>query len=307
MSANARPDRVPGVWRRHDPLIAPIPLVFDSPHSGEIYPADFDHRPARNVVRLAEDTHVGRLWSHVTMLGATLIEAEFPRAYIDPNRGAADIDPALLADPWHEPLSPSRKTLQGIGLVWRVVSGGVSLYSRKLSAAELRTRMERYYIPYHAELAAILDARHRAFGAAWHVDCHSMPAVGDVYADDPGRERRDFVIGDRDGTTCEPSFTRAIADTLAGLGYSVAVNDPYKGVEIVRRHGRPHERRHSVQIEIKRTLYMREGTLEPHAGYALLERNLRVLAAALADYVRERTAAERFGSRVPLRDSGLAT
>ena len=116
-----------------------------------------------------------------------------------------------------------------------------------------------------------------------------MPAVGDVYADDAGRERCDFVIGDRDGTTCEASFTTLIADTLRAMSYSVAVNDPYKGVEIVRRHGRPHERRHSVQIEIKRTLYMDESTLEPHAGYAKLERDLHALAAALADYVRERT------------------
>ena len=282
-------DRVAGVWRRHDPAIAPIPLVFDSPHSGEIYPDDFDHRPLRKIVRRAEDTHVARLWSHVTGVGATLIEAEFPRTYIDPNRSLADIDPALLSEPWDEPLSSSRKTLQGIGLVWRVVSGGVSLYARKLSAAELRARIDRYYLPYHAELAAIIDARHRAFGATWHIDCHSMPAVGDVYADDPGRERCDFVIGDRDGTTCEPSFTNLIADTLRAMSYSVAINDPYKGVEIVRRHGRPHEGRHSVQIEIKRTLYMDESTLEPHAGYARLERDLRGLAAALADYVRERT------------------
>ncbi|HEY4138566.1 MAG TPA: N-formylglutamate amidohydrolase [Casimicrobiaceae bacterium] len=279
-----------GVWRRHDPTVEAIPLVFDSPHSGEIYPADFHHSAARNLVRQAEDTHVARLWSRVTAVGATLIEAQFPRAYIDPNRSLADIDPALLADAWDEPLTPSRKTVQGIGLVWRIVSGGVPLYARKLSAAELRGRIDRYYAPYHGELDAIIDARHRRFGAVWHVDCHSMPAVGDVYADDPGRERCDFVIGDRDGTTCEAAFTRFVADTLEAIGYSVAVNDPYKGVEIVRRHGRPEESRHSVQIEIKRTLYMDEKTLAPNGGYGELERNLRTLAAALADYVRGRVS-----------------
>ena len=282
---------VDGVWRRHDPTIEAIPLVFDSPHSGEIYPVDFCHSAARNLVRQAEDTHVARLWSHVTAVGATLIEAQFPRTYIDPNRSLADIDPALLADAWDEPLTPSRKTIQGIGLVWRVVSGGLPLYARKLSAAELRGRIDRYYAPYHAELDAIIDARHHSFGAVWHVDCHSMPAVGDVYADDPGRERCDFVIGDRDGTTCEAAFTRFIADTLEAIGYSVAVNDPYKGVEIVRRHGRPEELRHSVQIEIKRTLYMDERTLAPNNGYARLERDLHNLAAKLAAYVRERTSA----------------
>lgn len=282
---------VPGVWRRHDPAIDPIPLVFDSPHSGEIYPADFDHLPSRAVIRQAEDTHVARLWSHVPSLGATLIEAEFPRVYIDPNRSLADIDRALLADDWQEPLLPSRKTAQGIGLVWRTVSGGNPIYARQLSSAELRARIERFYTPYHAELAAVLDSRHRMFGAVWHVDCHSMPAVGDRYADDPGRERADFVIGDRDGTTCNATFTHHIVDTLSAMGYSVAVNDPYKGVEIVRRHGRPHEGRHSVQIEIKRTLYMSEATFEPHGGYVKLERDLRRLAAALADYVRQQMPA----------------
>jgi len=297
-----------GVWRRHDPMVEAIPLVFDSPHSGEIYPGDFLHSAARHLVRQSEDTHVARLWSHVTAVGATLLEAEFPRAYIDPNRSAADIDPALLADAWHEPLAPSRKTIQGVGLVWRVVSGGVPLYGRKLTAAELRGRIERYYAPYHAELDAIVDARHHAFGAVWHVDCHSMPAVGDAYADDPGRERCDFVIGDRDGTTCEPSFTRFIADALGSMGYSVAANDPYKGVEIVRRHGRPDERRHSVQVEIKRTLYMNEKTLETHAGYAKLERDLRTLATMLAAYVRERAAsAGRCLVVCSARETGLAT
>jgi N-formylglutamate deformylase len=279
-----------GVWRRHDPEIAPIPLVFDSPHSGEIYPADFGHEPPRDVVRQAEDAHVGTLWAHAVGVGATIIEALFPRSYIDPNRSLADIDPELIADAWGEPVVLTRKTSQGIGLVWRVVSGGVPLYARKLSAAEIRARIERYYVPYHAELAAILDARHHAFGAVWHVDCHSMPAVGYVNADDAGRERCDFVIGDRDGTTCDRAFTHFLADSVAAMGYSVAINDPYKGVEIVRKYGRPHDRRQSVQIEMKRTLYMTEKTLAPHAGFAKLEADLRTLAASLADYVGRQLA-----------------
>ncbi|HEY3177350.1 MAG TPA: N-formylglutamate amidohydrolase [Casimicrobiaceae bacterium] len=283
-------NRLEGVWQRHDPQIAPIPLVFDSPHSGEIYPADFDHCLPRDVIRQAEDAHVGKLWAHVGSVGAALIEAEFPRSYIDPNRSLVDIDPALIADAWHEPLITTRKTSQGIGLVWRVVAGGIPLYARKLSSSEIRARIEHYYAPYHAELAKLLDARHHAFGAVWHVDCHSMPAVGDVNADDPGRERSDFVIGDRDGTTCEHEFTRFIAERVAALGYSVAINDPYKGVEIVRQHGRPHEQRHSVQLEIKRSLYMNEATLEPHGGYAKLEADLRTLAGSLAGYVRSRLA-----------------
>ncbi len=188
----------------HRPAGKALPLVLDSPHSGEFYPDDFDHVPARAVVRLAEDTHVARLYRSAPALGATLIEANFPRAYIDANRSLADIDPDLLADAWDAPMSPGRKTAQGMGLVWRLAQDGSPMYRRKLAAAELRHRIERWYRPYHAALDAELDRCHREFGAVWLIDCHSMPAVGDERADDPGRERPDFVLGDRDGTTCAP-------------------------------------------------------------------------------------------------------
>ncbi len=272
--------------RRHAPMIEPIPLVLDSPHSGDDYPEDFDHAPPRAEVRRAEDTHVARLYRSAPRFGATLLEASFPRAYIDPNRGLADIDPELLADPWPGPVATSRKTAQGIGLVWRCARNGAPMYARKLAVAEVERRIERCYLPYHAALAAELDAAHRAFGAVWHLDCHSMPAVGDANADDPGRARADFVLGDRDATTCAPDFTRIVASVLEGMGYAVAINDPYKGVEIVRRHGRPAGNRHSLQIEVNRRLYMDEETLVPNAGYPKLEADLERLLVTLAAYVR---------------------
>jgi N-formylglutamate deformylase len=271
---------------RHAPPGAVLPLVLDSPHSGERYPEDFDHAPRRAEVRRAEDTHVARLWRGALRHGATLIEACFPRAYIDPNRSLDDLDPDLLADAWDGPLARSRKTEQGIGLVWRLARGGVPMYARKLRAAEIRRRIDDFYRPYHAALASELDAMHGRFGAVWHIDCHSMPAVGDIKSDDPGRPRADFVLGDRDGTTCAAEFTATVAAALRAMGYGVAINDPYKGVEIVRRHGRPTSGRHSLQIEVNRRLYMDEETLVPNAGYAALEADLERLAAALAAFVR---------------------
>lgn len=275
----------------HDPQGAPIALVLDSPHSGEDYPPDFDHLPPRALVRRAEDTHVARLWQAAPTLGATMIEARFPRAYIDANRGLADIDADLLLDAWPEAIAPSRKTQQGIGLVWRLAAGGAPMYARRLSSAEVASRIERCWHPYHRALDAVIDERHRRFGGVWHLNCHSMPAVGDERSDDPGRERADFVLGDRDGTSCDGAFTRLVADAARALGYDVAINDPYKGVEIVRRHGRPEENRHSLQVEIKRTLYMDERTLEPTAGYAKLQANLTRIARVVAGFVRERTCA----------------
>jgi N-formylglutamate deformylase len=274
---------------RHDPTVAPVPLVLDSPHSGTHYPADFEHLPPRALVRKAEDTHVDALYAAAPGVGATLIEALFPRAYIDPNRDVSDLDPAVVEDGWPGALNPSRKTELGIGLVWRLAQGGVPMYARPLPVAEVERRIALCYEPYHAAVAAAIDERHRAFGAVWHLDCHSMPAVGDVMSDDPGRPRADFVLGDRDGTTCAPEFTAFVARTLADMGYEVAINDPYKGVELVRRHGRPAERRHSLQIEVNRKLYMDEGSLERTSGFAALQADLTRLAEALADYVQART------------------
>jgi N-formylglutamate amidohydrolase len=272
----------------HEPRVACLPLVLDSPHSGEHYPDDFDYAPPLALVRQAEDTHVARLWRGALDYGATLIEATFPRAYIDANRSLDDVDPDLLDDEWPAPVVRSRKTELGVGLVWRLAHGGVPMYARRLRAAEVRQRIERCWRPYHERLASTLDERHRAFGSAWHVNCHSMQSVGDALSDDVGRARADFVLGDRDGTTCDAAFTGFVASTLRSLGYGVAINDPYKGVELVRVHGRPHERRHSLQVEINRRLYMDQRTLVPHDGYRRLEHDLRRLAAALARFVRER-------------------
>jgi N-formylglutamate amidohydrolase len=265
-----------------------IPLVLDSPHSGTRYPADFDHAAPRALVRRAEDTYVEELFASAPRVGATLIEALFPRAYIDPNRHVADIDTALLADAWPGPVTPSRKTEQGIGLVWRLAHGGTPLYGRRLRAAEVQWRIERCYEPYHARLAEALDDRHRRFGSVWHLNCHSMPAEGDVNADDPGRRRADFVLGDRDGTTCAPEFTGLVATTLSAMGYGVAINDPYKGVELVRKFGRPPEQRHSLQIEINRRLYMNEETLAKLAGFEPLRKDIDRLLEVLNRFVRAR-------------------
>lgn len=282
--------RKQGVWRRDDPTGAIVPLVFDSPHSGVTYPDDFRPAAPFAVLRTAEDTWVDELYAAAPGLGATMLAAEFPRSYIDVNRDLGDLDPLLLDGHWPGKLNPGEKTRLGIGLIRRLARPGISVYDRKLSVSEIKARIDTYYRPYHDELAAILDARHKQFGAVFHVDCHSMASKGSDMTPDGAVQRADFVIGDRDGTSCSRDVTEIVVATLRSHGYDVRINDPYKGVEILRRHGRPSEARHSLQIEINRNLYMDEVTREKSAGFARLQAQIGGLIRALADFAREKTA-----------------
>ena len=254
-----------------------IPLVFDSPHSGSIYPDDFDHVIDRMTLRRSEDAHIDELFAHVVDHGATLVHALFPRCYIDPNRNADDIDLTMIAGAWPHPVNPTEKTVaQGVGLIWKQMRAFGPVYDRKLTPAEVKTRIDRYWQAYHDALAGVLDAHHAAFGRVVHIDCHSMPSHGDATTKDGPVARPDFVIGDRDGTTCAPALTECVVETLRSHGHSVAINDPYKGFELVRRHGRPVENRHAIQIEVNRALYMDEATLSKLPGF---EQTETVLAA----------------------------
>ncbi len=284
--------RIPGVLFRSDPRDSEVPLVFDSPHSGTDYPEDFDHTCPRHVLRTAEDTYVHELYGAAPGHGATLIGALFPRSYIDANRHLADIDQALLAEPWPHPLNPGVKTKLGMGLIRRLAVPKLPVYSRKLGVAEVQARIEKYYHAYHAELASAADRLHARFGGVWHVNCHSMKSVSNgMAAEGPGVPRADFILGDRDGTTCASELTKFVQRFLTKRGYDVRINDPYKGVELVRRHGRPEENRHSLQIEVNRKLYMDEERFERNANFPKLKADLDALVAALAGFTRERAGA----------------
>jgi N-formylglutamate deformylase len=271
-----------------------VPVVFDSPHSGVFYPEDFGHTVPLATLRMAEDTHVEKLYGESPAHGATLIAAGFPRSYVDCNRSLLDIDQALLSDKWPGPINVSKKTEKGIGLVWRKLDTGEDIYNRQLTVAEVQKRISTCYAPYHKAVRDAINATHKHYGAVWHINCHSMPAVSGLVAEEgPGKPRADFVLGDRDGTTCAPEFTSFIALTLSGFGYNVKVNDPYKGVELVRAYSDPATHKHSLQIEVNRKLYMNEATREPNANIATLQKDITRLIAAIARYAKSNMPAHQ--------------
>lgn len=266
-----------------------VPLVLDSPHSGTDYPDDFGASVSRDMLRQSEDSFVDELYATGPALGATLIAAIFPRSYIDPNRSLLDIDASLIDGPWPGPALPSRKTELGIGLIWRVLDSGEAIYGRKLSVDEVRQRIVRYHQPYQRAVKDAMDAAHEHFGGVWHINCHSMPALsGRISEEGPGKPRADFVLGDRDGSTCEPGFTALVARSLRDMGYDVKINDPYKGVELVRAFSDPSAQRHSLQIEVNRKLYMNERTRQKSPGFEKVKADIGLMLEAVARYAGDR-------------------
>jgi N-formylglutamate amidohydrolase len=282
-----------------EPATLAVPLVFSSPHSGSIYPQRFldVSRLDAMALRRSEDAFVDALFADALRLGAPLIRARFPRAYLDVNREPYELDPRMFDG--RLPSFANTRSVRvagGLGTIARVVGEAQEIYAGRLPVEEAILRIERLYKPYHAALRALLDRARRRFGVALLVDCHSMPSVslpGPAGGGGDGRTKSDFVIGDRYGTSCDSAFTAAAEGELRRMGYAVQRNKPYAGGFITEHYGHPADNRHALQIEVNRALYMDERTLSPSDRFATIAADLGRLAASLADLAsgREQAAA----------------
>ena len=219
-----------------------------------------------------------------------LLAPQFPRTYLDVNRHPGDIDLALLDGPWPHDHVPSGKAQLGKALLWRTLHDGRALYDRRLSVAEVVHRIEQHHRLYHAQLKALLDAAHARFGVVFHINCHSMSAFGGAMGEGrAGLPRADIVLGDRGGTTCAPQFTVFVRGLVLVQGYSVKVNDPFKGAELVRAYADPAAGRHSLQLEVNKRPNMENGQIASNgaqifaksAGFAPLQAHLMHLIDAI--------------------------
>lgn len=278
------------------PAVQTAPFVFSSPHSGRVYPEEFLalSRLDPQTLRKSEDCLVDKLFRSVATLGAPLLSARFPRAYLDLNREPYELDPELINEPLPEHAnSQSIRVAGGLGTVARIVADGEEIYREKLSLNAVLARIDQLYFPFHAQLSRLVEATLQRFGYAVLIDCHSMPSAA---ATPGGGQRPDIVIGDRFGASADARLSHLVRDSLLALGYDVQMNRPYAGGYITEHHGRPSHGVHSLQIEINRGLYLNETTLQESAGYAALQSDLSALAAHLFATVPSlfevRTAAE---------------
>lgn len=267
----------------HAPRVRNTGVVFASAHSGRAYPPAFLGRTVldAHMVRSSEDAFVDLLFGDVPGTGAPLLVATAPRAYVDLNRGVDELDPALIEGVRLG--GANARVAAGLGVIPRVVAGGRAIYRGKLSRAEAEARLRAVWYPYHAQLSALLDEGRAAFGEAILIDCHSMPHEAIENARGSGKgPLPEIVLGDRFGASARRGLVDAIEAAFVAEGFRVARNAPFAGVYVARRHGKPGERRHVVQIEIDRALYMDEARIVPHADFAALRARLARVSAAIA-------------------------
>lgn len=282
---------VPGLFLRYEPLAALIPLLIDVSRSGREYPKEYRSPLPFTTVHDNVSMYVEDLWAGAPRVGATLLYCSFPNTWIDVNRSELDMDPAVVDGPWPVELKPTARTLEGLGLIKTKSRYGESFQERKLGVSEIEERLERYYRPYHAELTRLVDDLHGRFGILRQISCHCMSAVGAPTHPDAGQSRADFCVSDLKGRTASKAAMSLVVDTLRSYGYSVSVNTPYIGNELIARHGDPARGIDSIQVEINKKLFMDTGTFRATVGLGKVKADLDRLLAVLAQDCAERVRA----------------
>ena len=261
-------------------------VVFASPHSGRAYSGAFLRRTVLDgrQIRSSEDAYVDVLVSSAPQFGAPLLTATAPRAFVDLNRGADELDPALIEGIRRNHQNP--RIASGLGVIPRVVANGRQIYRGKLPLTEAHQRITRFWRPYHDQLQTLLDESRNSFGEAVLIDWHSMPHEALESFGKLGAARPDVVLGDRFGAAAAPDLVEEVEAILSEAGLRVARNTPFAGAFIVQHYGKPAQHQHAIQIEIDRALYMNERTLEPTAHFEPFRKLLTGVIGRIADLGR---------------------
>jgi len=264
----------PAEWR--------APIIFNSPHSGSVYPEEFlqASRIDPPTLRRSEDSFMDELIAELSGRGFPVARVNFPRCYVDVNREPYELDPRMFAG--RLPSFANTRSMRvagGLGTIPRVVGDGQEIYRDRLAVDDALTRIETLYKPYHRALRRLINRGHQTFGTVVVVDCHSMPSIG-VSRDEP--RRPDVVIGDRYGTSCAPLLPDRVEETMSRLGYSIGRNKPYAGGFITEHYGNPASGLHAIQLELNRAIYMDERRREKGPRFAQVAEDFATLADALA-------------------------
>ena len=258
-------------------------VVFASPHSGRDYPWSFLRSTVLDemTVRSSEDAFVDQLFASAPYAGAPLLTAGAPRAYIDLNRSADELDPSLIEGVRRQGHNP--RVASGLGVIPRVVANGRVIYRGKISRSEAERRIDLYWRPYHLMLQKLLDGAHQTHGQAILIDCHSMPHEAMDGIARGGMARPDVVLGDRFGAAASGDIMDHVEAAFAASGFTVARNAPFAGAYVTQAYGRPSRNQHAIQVEIDRSLYMSERSITRHDGFGAVLARLQSVVAEIAE------------------------
>jgi len=276
----------PEVFYRFDPLAAAVPVVVDVSRSGRFYPIDFRSPVPFTALHDNVSMYVDEIWKDAPAHGATMLQALFPNTYIDANRHELDIDPDLIEGEWPVPVQFVSKS--GLGLLKTVSRYGEPLQERKLTVAEVEQRLNRYYRPYHRELASVMDRMLTAHGFYYNLSCHCMSAVGAPTHADAGKERMDFCLGNLRGTSSSTDFIEFVAETIRAQGFTCSVNTPYTGGELNRRYGKPDGKQESIMVEINKRTFMDVKSFKKNEGFDAIQGVAGAVLQAVTQRARER-------------------
>jgi N-formylglutamate amidohydrolase len=278
-------------YRLERPHEIVTPVVVASPHSGRHYPAEFLRATVldERAIRSSEDAYMDMLVSEAPLLGAPLIAAEYPRAWLDLNRSPDEMDPGVVEGVGRVVQTP--RISSGLGVIPRVVANGRAIYRGKLSRTEAEARIGQVWRPYHAALDGLMRQAQAAFGEAVLLDFHSMPHEALDSVARPGQRRPEVVLGDRFGASAAGEILDALEEGFLSEGLHVIRNAPFAGAFVTQHYGRPARGLHAVQVEIDRSLYMNERLLHPNANFEAVKQ--------LVTSVIDRVIVSRPG-RVPL-------
>jgi N-formylglutamate deformylase len=262
-------------------------VVFASPHSGRDYPWHFLQQSVldERAIRSSEDAFVDLLFESAPDLGAPLLAATAPRAFIDLNRSCDELDPALIEGVRRGTHNP--RVTSGLGVIPRVVAGGRAIYHGKLPRDEAETRLRDHWRPWHARVERLLSDTSAMFGEAILIDCHSMPHEAIDGIGTSGVPHPEIVLGDRFGAACAPGVVERVESAFANAGLRVARNAPFAGAFTAQHYGRPSRGQHVVQVEIDRSLYMNERLVRPNGNFQAFQDLIRGVMAELVDIGRQ--------------------
>ena len=275
----------PAPFEMHLPERTTSPCIFTSPHSGADYPADFVAASRLDAVALrgSEDAFMDDLFGAAPDFGSPLLKARYPRAFVDMNREPWELDESMFEGELPRFVNTaSQRVAGGLGTIARVVSNGAEIYANKLPFAEAELRIREIYMPYHEALKKLIAASRANFDCAVVVDCHSMPSIGGPMDKDSGNSRADIILGDRFGSSCANIVTETAEAVFQELGYSVTRNLPYAGGFTTRNYGRPIGGVHTLQIEMKRALYMDERNISRLPAFNQVREHMTIVIARLS-------------------------